>query len=225
MIAQGVPMLCGGDEIGRTQRGNNNAYCQDGEISWYDWNLDRLDRDLLEFTRLVIALRKRHPVLRRRQFFFGRRIRGSEVKDLSWFRPDGREMTEEDWTNAFTRCVGLRLSGEAMNEVDPMGRPLVDDTLLILLNAHHEPLPFVLPAHHRGVRWETLIDTRTPDGRWAQRPLHGGATYALEGRSLAVLRLARPEGRRPPRARAQAQPEPDAADVDSEVTEEIGAPA
>jgi glycogen operon protein len=195
MISQGVPMLCGGDELGRTQRGNNNAYCQDNELSWFDWNLDRTDRELLAFTRFVIGLRKRHPVLRRRKFFFGRRIRGSEVKDLSWFRPDGREMTDEDWTNAFTRCLGLRLSGEAMNEIDPMGRPLVDDTLLILLNAHHEPLPFVLPAHHRGVRWETVLDTRTLDGRLRRQPLHGGATYGLEGRSLAVLRLARRERR------------------------------
>jgi glycogen operon protein len=196
MISQGVPMLCGGDEIGRTQRGNNNAYCQDNELSWYDWQLDRLDRDLLEFTRFVIALRKRHPVLRRRQFFFGRRILGSEVKDLAWFRPDGREMTDEDWANPFTRCLGLRLSGAAMNEVDAMGRPLVDDTLLILLNAHHEPLPFVLPAHQRGVRWETVLDTRTHDGRRDQRPLHGGATYGLEARSLVVLKLARPASRR-----------------------------
>jgi glycogen operon protein len=217
MISQGVPMLAGGDEIGRTQRGNNNAYCQDNELSWYDWNLERLDRDLLEFTRFVIGLRKRHPVLRRRQFFFGRRIHGSEVKDLSWFRPDGREMTDEDWANPLTRCLGLRLSGEAMNEVDPMGHPLLDDTLLILLNAHHEPLPFVLPAHHRGVRWETVLDTRVADGRWRQRPLHGGATYPLEGRSLAVLRLARPERRQSARPRGGARVEPSPAEIEPEL--------
>jgi glycogen operon protein len=226
MISQGVPMLAGGDEIGRTQKGNNNAYCQDTELSWYDWRLGRPERELLEFTRFVIGLRKRHPVLRRRQFFFGRRIHGSEVKDLSWFRPDGREMTEEDWTNPFTRCVGLRLSGEAMNEVDAMGRPLVDDTLLILINAHHEPLPFVLPAHQRGVRWETVLDTRMPEGRRRPRSLRGGTTYALEGRSLAMLKLARPE-RRAPRPRRQARAGAERPEIEPErvVTEEAPAPA
>jgi isoamylase len=222
MIAQGVPMLCGGDELGRTQRGNNNAYCQDNELSWLDWNLGRAGQDLLAFARFVIGLRKRHPVLRRRQFFFGRRIRGSEVKDLSWFRPDGREITDEDWGNGLTRCLGLRLSGEALNEVDPMGRPVFDDTLLILLNAHHESLPFTLPAHHRGVRWQTLLDTRAPDGRGHLRPLRGGSTYALEGRSLAVLRLARPE-RRPlsrPRRRRRPQTTPVDGAPQSELTEE-----
>ena len=205
MISQGVPMLCGGDEIGRTQRGNNNGYCQDNELSWHDWNLDRADRDLLAFTRFVTALRKHHPVLRRRRFFFGRRIRGSEVKDLSWFRPDGREMTDEDWNNGFTRCLGLRLSGDAINEVDADGRPVVDDTLLILLNAHHEPIPFVLPAHHRGVRWETILDTRAADGRRRQRPLRGGEAYGLVERSVAVLQLVRSGPHRRPRRRGAAR--------------------
>ncbi len=206
MISQGVPMLCGGDEIGRTQRGNNNAYCQDNELSWHDWALDRAERELLEFTRVVIALRKRHPVLRRRQFFFGRRIHGSEVKDLSWVRPDGREMTEEDWNNPFTRGLGLRLAGDAVNETDTEGRPIVDDTLLILLNAHHEPLSFVLPAHHRG-------------GRRRLRSIRGGEKYALEARSLAVLRLARPERRRHPRARRARRPEPTAVEIEQTTPE------
>jgi glycogen operon protein len=191
LLSQGVPMLCGGDEIGRTQQGNNNAYCQDNEVSWFDWKLDRRRRDLLGFTRLLIELRRRHPVLRRRQFFYGRRIRGSEVKDLAWFRPDGKEMTEEDWTNPQTRCVGLRLAGDAIEEVDAQGNPILDDTLLILLNAHHEPLPFTLPAHRPGVTWELLLDTRTPEGRRLHRPMKGGEAYQLEGRNLAVLRLRR----------------------------------
>jgi glycogen operon protein len=221
MISQGVPMLCGGDEIGRTQGGNNNAYCQDNEASWYDWNLDRADRELLEFTRVLIGLRKRHPVLRRRQFFFGRRIHGSEVKDLSWVRPDGREMTDEDWNNPFTRCLGLRLAGDAVNEVDTEGRPIVDDTLLILLNAHHEPLAFVLPAHHRGVRWETMIDTRVPEGRRRHRSLRGGEKYALEARSLAVLRLARPQRRRHPRVRHAARAAPTGVETEEATAEPI----
>jgi glycogen operon protein len=191
LLSQGVPMLCGGDEIGRTQQGNNNAYCQDNEVSWLDWKLDKRRRDLLGFTRLLIELRRRHPVLRRRQFFYGRRIRGSEVKDLAWFRPDGKEMTEEDWTNPQTRALGLRLAGDAIEEVDAQGNLIADDTLLILLSAHHEPLAFTLPAHRTGVKWELVLDTRTPDGRRLHRPMKGGEVFDLEGRSLAVLRLRR----------------------------------
>ena len=189
LLSQGVPMLCGGDEIGRTQRGNNNAYCQDNVLSWFDWRLDRAQGDLLAFTRDLIALRRRHPVLHRRQFFHGRRIRGSEVKDLTWFRPDGKEMTEEDWQNAHTRGLGLRLSGDALEEVDPRGERIVDDTLLLLLNAHHEPVPFVLPAHRRGVRWELVLDTRAAAGHPRQRLARGGASYALDGRSLVLFRM------------------------------------
>jgi len=190
LLSQGVPMLCAGDELGRTQLGNNNAYCQDNELTWLDWTLDRRRRDLLDFTRAVIRLRQRHPVLRRRQFFYGRRIHGSEVKDLSWFRPDGHEMTPEDWTNSLTRCFGLRLAGDAIEEPDERGERIVDTTFLMLLNAHHEPVPFVLPAHHRGVRWEPVLDSSRPmEGRRA-RALKGGQTYELAARSLALLRLA-----------------------------------
>jgi len=189
LLSQGVPMLAGGDEVGRTQQGNNNAYCQDSELSWFDWRLDAGRRDLLRFTRRLIALRRRHPVLRRRQFFYGRRIHGSEVKDLAWFRPDGKEMTEEDWTNPITRCVGLRLAGDAIDEVDARGRRIVDDTFMVLLNAHHEPVPFILPAHRRGVRWEVLVDTRTADTRFRHPSLRGGEAYDLGGRTLALLRL------------------------------------
>ena len=191
LLSQGVPMLCGGDEIGRTQQGNNNAYCQDNEVSWFDWKLDKRRRDLLGFTRFLIELRRRHPVLRRRQFFYGRRIQGSEVKDLAWFRPDGKEMTEEDWTNPQTRCLDLRLAGDAMEEVDAQGSLIVDDTLLILLNAYHEPLSFTLPAHRPGVKWELVLDTRTPEGRRLHRSMRGGEGYELEGRNLTVLWLRR----------------------------------
>jgi glycogen operon protein len=196
LLSQGVPMLTGGDELGRTQQGNNNAYCQDSELSWFDWRLDGDRRDLLRFVRRLIALRKRHPVLRRRQFFYGRRIHGSEVKDLAWFRPDGKEMTEEDWTNPITRCFGLRLAGDAIEEVDRHGRRIQDDTFLVLLNAHHEPVPFVLPAHRRGVKWDVLIDTRTGDPRARRRSLRGGEGYDLGGRTLVLLRLNRPRVRR-----------------------------
>jgi glycogen operon protein len=196
LLSLGVPMLQAGDELGRTQLGNNNAYCQDNELAWIDWQLDGRRRALLTFTRELIALRRRHPVLRRGKFFYGRRLRGSEVKDLSWFRPDGKEMTDDDWTGPHTRCLGLRLAGDAIDEVDSHGRPLRDDTLLILLNAHWEPLSFVLPAHRAGLRWDVLLDTRTADGRVKQAPLRGGESYPLEARSLALLRLRRS---RPPR--------------------------
>jgi len=189
LFSQGVPMLCGGDEILRTQQGNNNAYCQDNEIGWFDWSLDRSRGDLLAFTRFLIKLRLRHPVLRRRQFLYGRRIRGSEVQDLAWFRPDGKEMTEENWRDPLARCIGLRLAGDAIEEVDPRGERVTDDTLLILLNAHHEPVPFILPAHRRGVRWEVVLDTRARNGLRRLRPIRGGEPYDLEGRCLAVLRL------------------------------------
>jgi glycogen operon protein len=192
-------MLSGGDEIGRTQAGNNNAYCQDNELSWFDWTLRRDQRELLDFVRSVVALRREHPVLRRRQFFFGRHIRGSEVKDLAWFRPDGQEMTDADWGHGFTRTFGLRLAGDAITEVDPDGARIVDDTLMILVNAFHEPIDFVLPAHQRGVRWEVLLDTRSASGQRRHRALRGGQPYDLEARSLAVFRLARSE---PPTSRS-----------------------
>jgi glycogen operon protein len=194
LLSQGVPMICGGDEIGRTQQGNNNAYCQDNELSWYDWKLDRAARELMVFTQRLVGLRKNHPVLRRRRFFQGRRIHGSEVKDISWLRPDGQGMTDEDWNRGSVRSLMLRLAGDAMAETDAQGRAIVDDTLLILLNAHHTPLPFTLPAHKRGVRWQQLLDT---DARGVS-PKHvtvlkGGERYEVEARSVRVLRL-RPAG-------------------------------
>jgi glycogen operon protein len=190
LLSQGVPMLCGGDEMGRTQRGNNNAYCQDTEISWVDWNLSKPQQSLLTFTRSLIALRQQHPVFRRRRFFQGRRIRGAEVKDLSWLRPDGKEMTDEDWAKGYVRCLGVRLAGHAIEEKDPKGRPLLDETFLMLLNAHHEPRPFTLPAHKRGVRWQPVFDTALYNADGKPVALYrGGEQYDLEARSLALLRL------------------------------------
>jgi glycogen operon protein len=192
LLSQGVPMICGGDEIGRTQRGNNNAYCQDNELSWYDWKLDRSAQSLLLFTQRLIGLRSQHPVFHRRLFFQGRRIRGAEVKDLSWIRPDGKEMTDEDWSKGYVRCLGLRLAGDAIPETDAKGRPLEDDTFLVLLNAHHEPLKFTLPAHRRGIRWELVLDTVAANGGdKGIEMMKGGEAYHLEARALAVLRLQR----------------------------------
>ena len=191
LLSQGVPMLLAGDETGRTQQGNNNAYCQDNDISWVDWHLGRPRRELLAFTQRLISLFHQHPVLRRRRFFQGRRIRGSEVKDLVWFRPDGKEMSDEDWENPYARCLGLRLAGDAIEEVDERGNRIVDDTLLLLLNAHHESIPFVLPAHRPKVRWELVLDTREATGQRHYRLLRGGEPYELEARSLALFCLQR----------------------------------
>jgi glycogen operon protein len=190
LLSQGVPMLVAGDEIGRTQRGNNNAWCQDNEISWIDWKLDQPRQDLLEFTRRLIQIFHTHPVLRRRKFFQGRQIRGGEIKDISWFRPDGQEMAEGDWKNEQSRSLAVRLAGDAIDETDERGQRIMDDTLLLLLNAHHRTISFVLPAHREGDMWEQLLDTRENFGRRkTRRTVRGGGSYRLEARSLALFRL------------------------------------
>ena len=186
-------MLMAGDEIGRTQLGNNNAYCQDNEVSWLDWDLDMQRKELLEFTRLLIRLFHEHPVFRRRKFLQGRGIRGSEIKDITWFRPDGNEMTDEDWNNPEMRCFGFCLVGDALNEFDKLGNRIVDDTILILLNSHYEVIPFVLPVNESEVEWEVVLDTREATGRREHRPVPGDTPYDLEGRSLALFRLRSPE--------------------------------
>ena len=187
LLSQGITMLQAGDEIARTQRGNNNAYCQDNEISWINWNLDRSSEELLEFTRYLVRLNQQHPGLRRRTFFQGRQILGSEAKDVTWFRPDGQEMAGADWTPKTAAAFGLRLGGDAIAEVDRRGRPVVDDTLLILLNPTWKPVPFVLPVQSGANRWEVLLDTweALPPSR--RRSAKGGARYRLEGRSLALF--------------------------------------
>jgi len=188
MLSQGVPMLCGGDELGRTQQGNNNAYCQDNEISWFDWNLTKSNQQLLEFVKQLIKLKKNHPVFQRRRFFQGRKIQGSEVKDISWFHADGKEMTDEEWQMGF-RSLCLRLSGDAIEEVDAKGRAIFGETFLLLLNAHHEAVPFTLPAHKRGVRWELIFDTSVPVPSKRVRSYKGGGEYPLGERTCALLRL------------------------------------
>jgi len=189
LLSQGVPMLLAGDESGRTQQGNNNGYCQDNEISWMDWDLDPQRESLLEFTREVIGIFHEHPVLRRRSFFQGREIRGLGVKDITWFRPDGQEMTGADWDNGETLCFGLSLAGDGIYETDPRGNRITDDNLLILLNGHHEPVPFVLPELKPKAQWQLLLDTREGMVRLSSL-LRSGATYKMESRSLALFSLA-----------------------------------
>jgi len=188
-LSQGVPMLCGGDEIGRTQGGNNNAYCQDNETSWFKWDLDEAQRGLLTFTRQLVQLRKTHPVFRRRNFFQGRRIRGTEIKDLTWYDPNGQEMTDETWDAEHARALMVRLAGDAIAEVDRHGERITDDTFLLLLNAFPDDLVFTLPPHGHGESWECLVDTGHAGWRppWVVRHDH----YRLIGRSLCLLRLVR----------------------------------
>jgi isoamylase len=188
LLSQGVPMLSGGDEIGRTQRGNNNAYCQDNELSWTSWDLTPAQRDLLEFTSRLIRIRHEQPVLRRRRFFRGRAARGADVKDIAWLDPNGSEMTDESWNAGFVRCLGVRLEGDAIDEVDERGRPILGDTLLVLLNAHHDRIDFTLPDETPDDRWERLMDTI--DGAAAPDRFAGSDVYPLSGRSVALFRLA-----------------------------------
>ena len=187
LLSQGVPMILAGDELNRTQKGNNNTYCQDNELSWINWDLDDQARELLEFTRKLIQIRQEHPILHRPKFFQGRSIHGSDVRDVIWLRPDGKEMDDEEWNNGLVRCIGMLLNGEALDEWDERGRIIRDKTMLLLMNAYHEAISFKLPSVKRGQIWETLIDTTTPNPQEIQtwRP---SQKYKLHGRSLALLR-------------------------------------
>jgi isoamylase len=187
-ISQGVPMLCAGDELGRTQGGNNNAYCQDNETSWFDWTLDDRARHLLDVTRKLIRFRRAHPELRRRKFFQGRPLCSADMKDLTWHRPDGGEMAEAEWRQAMVRAFAFRLCGEAMDDVDERGEPLAGDTLLVLLNAQPEPVDFVLPGAHPGVAWDEVIDTAGAGVLDAPQRVGAGVRVPVTGRSLRVLR-------------------------------------
>ncbi|HEV3304671.1 MAG TPA: glycogen debranching protein GlgX, partial [Planctomycetaceae bacterium] len=184
ILSLGVPMICAGDELGHTQNGNNNAYCHDDELTWLKWDLNDEQREFLEFVRTVSRILQEQPVFQRRNFFLGRSIR-EEVKDISWFDPAGEEMDDESWKAGFARCVGVRLDGEIIGEVDEHGKQIVGDTLLLLLNAHYEAIPFSLPSTKGDLKWQVLVDT-------AASPATGrGAVetekYELKGRSMVVL--------------------------------------
>ncbi|MDP9349312.1 MAG: glycogen debranching protein GlgX, partial [Gemmatimonadota bacterium] len=190
LLSHGVPMICGGDEMGRTQGGNNNAYCQDNEISWLHWDLSQRDRELLEFTRRVAKLRREHPNFRRRKFFRGRPIRGSEAKDMTWLRPDGEEMTEQEWTAGLVKSFGMCLSGDAIEEWDEHGEQVTDDTFLLLFNADGAGIGFTLPPCGPGEKWEVVLDTSEPRLAEGERNFDAGDEFPLEGRTMVVLRAA-----------------------------------
>jgi glycogen operon protein len=194
LLSQGVPMLLAGDELSHTQKGNNNTYCQDNELTWLNWELNEEQQSFLDFVRRVTQIWKQHPAFQRRRFFRGRPIRG--VKDITWLEPSGKEMSDEAWNAGFVKCLGVHLSGET-GEVDEFGRPVRDDTVVMLLNAHHEPLPFVLPTIAGFTDWERLFDTADP--RCKASSHRGGESYKLESRSMAVFRARRQS----PRAEGQ----------------------
>ncbi|HTY72081.1 MAG TPA: glycogen debranching protein GlgX [Actinomycetes bacterium] len=195
LLSQGVPMLLHGDEMGRTQQGNNNAYCQDNELTWVDWELAKTNAELVDFTARLTRLREEHPVFRRRRFFTG--VRGSnDLHDLAWFDTDGQLMADEDWENGFARTLAVFLNGEAITSPGPQGQRIVDDSFLLLFNAHETPLDFTLPSAQWGARWEIELDTvEEPGRRRSQRaapqrvsPVRAGESMSVEGRSAVLLR-------------------------------------
>jgi isoamylase len=190
ILSQGVPMILAGDELGRTQNGNNNAYCQDNEISWVNWSLTRDDLELLSFIATLIEFRKAHPSFRRRNFFRGRLIKGAGVKDIVWLTPDGREMTDEEWNKSSARCLGLYLEGDATGEDDERGEPVKDDDFVLLINSYYESIPFVLPALPPASSWHIAIDTSRPCIRSdSSGHSRGTEKFLLQSRSLVLLVL------------------------------------
>ena len=186
MFSEGVPMLLAGDELSHTQNGNNNAYCQDNELTWLNWELDERKQKFMDFVRKCTRIWREQPVLQRRNFFLGRAIRGSDIKDISWFEPYGSEMSDEAWNAQFVRCLGVRLAGDLLNQTDEHGQPIVGDTLLLLMNAHWEQIQFTLPQTRKEHQWQLMIDTANPDAK--PQIFVGGQRYPLKGRSLALLR-------------------------------------
>jgi glycogen operon protein len=188
MVSQGTAMIAHGDEMGRTQRGNNNVYCQDSPLSWMDWSLTKTNADLLTFTKKVTALRKRHPVFRRRRFFDGRPIRrGAHVRDIAWLTPAGHEMTMEDWDSGFGKSIAAFLNGDAIPEPDARGFRVVDDSFLLCFNGHDEDLDFFVPDGPYGREWEAYLDTADPRGE-SDLTARAGEKVTLEARSVIVLR-------------------------------------
>jgi len=200
LLSQGVPMLLHGDELGRTQGGNNNVYCQDNETSWVDWSLAGKNASLVHFTAGVTALRHAHPVFRRRKFFAGKpvgRRRAGALADIAWFQPSGEEMTEQDWDSGFGKCVTVFLNGQGIDEADTRGERVSDDSFLICLNAHYEDIDVTLPGPEYGTQWAVVVDTAkgevvtlsTAPGVVAAEPqtVAGGAVHPVPARSVLVL--------------------------------------
>ncbi|MGC2112367.1 MAG: glycogen debranching protein GlgX [Candidatus Korobacteraceae bacterium] len=218
-LSQGVPMLCGGDEIGRTQRGNNNAYCQDNGISWYDWKLDERRMKLLDFTRRLITLRKVHPNLRRRKFFQDREVYHSTSRNIAWYRTDGQEMTQEQWNTGWMRSLAVMFNGTTLGEIDEMGEPIVDDCFLILLNSYGENVTYTLPQSPQSRGWKLLMNTYDLDDPFDERPMDENLEVA--GRSVVLLRELSPEEAIQPEADVAEVAEPEPAPAEEPVAAEV----
>ena len=189
-LSQGVPMLLAGDEFARSQSGNNNTYCQDNELNWLAWEHGDDQKKLLALTKKLIALRRDHPVFRRPKFFQGRRIRGSEIRDVMWFNPGGNEMSDEEWGSPFVRCIGVLLSGDTIDVLSFEGEPIRDETFLLLINAHHEPISFVLPGEEH-LEWRLILDTAEDEGFLPEpKNFPSGDDVEVVGRGVKVLKLA-----------------------------------
>ena len=188
LLSQGVPMLCGGDECGRSQQGNNNAYCQDNAISWIAWQRTPEQDAQTEFTARLIAFRREHPIFRRPKFFHGREVRGAGVKDIMWLNPAGVEMNDEEWSASFVKSLGVLLCGDALDVRDWRLQPITDETFLMLLNASHDPVEFTLP-NQAAQRWAVVLDTADERGFVEPQPEHSaGEKLTLPERSFVLLR-------------------------------------
>jgi len=207
LLSQGVPMVAHGDELGRTQQGNNNVYCQDNQLSWVNWDLDQAQRDLMTFTSRVVKLRREHPVFRRRRFFKGSASQGgtSHVGDIGWFTPAGTEMTEEDWQNGYARAMTVFLNGDRIQEPDVRGQKVVDDSFLIVFNAHYEALDVTIPAKDYGAWWTVLVDTAETESE-SSDTYAPGDVLPVEAHSMVVLRATPPDSDRPHTARQARTP-------------------
>jgi glycogen operon protein len=196
LLSQGVPMISHGDELARSQRGNNNAYCQDNEISWIDWRLSAEQQTLFQFVASLVHFRLSQPAIRRRKYFQGRSIRGG--KDVAWLAPDGCEMTDQAWNASDARCLGMLLSGTAIEEVNEHGAPITGDTLLVLFNAHTDEVPFTLPPLDAAQQWQRVFDTVESNG--SEQVYRPGGRYQLRERSVALFKVTPPvrERRRKP---------------------------
>jgi glycogen operon protein len=189
-LSQGVPMLLAGDEWARTQNGNNNTYCQDNELNWLAWEHNDEQKELLAFTKKLIQLRRDHPVFRRPKFFQGRRIRGTDIRDVMWFNPGGNEMTDEEWSSPFVRAIEVLLSGDTIDVLSFEGEPIRDETFLFLINAHFEPLPFVLPGEEH-LEWLLMLDTAEEHGFLPEpQKFASGDDVEVIGRGMKLLKLA-----------------------------------
>jgi glycogen operon protein len=184
LLSQGVPMIVAGDEIGRTQQGNNNAYCQDNEISWLNWK--DADLEFLEYVKRVIGIVKKHPTFCRRRWFQGQPIKGVGLEDIGWYSPDGSEMSEDDWNTGFAKSLAIYLNGRGLHNVGPKGEHVIDDTFFLIFNAHHEKLDFVLPARKYAKNWYKILDTSTTEE--LSDVYEAQATVTAEGRSIVLLK-------------------------------------